>query len=1044
MLTRILSKFKGGVHATRDDGTLDLPPVETCSLELLKRSDEQVPKTWKNIDVYPPVAKAIPAEPLDGILYRNRQRILDINEALGLSDDDFDTLLMPIIRNFASFVHLLPSSESHHHRGAGGALRHSLEVAFWSARAAEDIIFCRNSDPSERRKIEPLWRVATCVAGLLHDAGKPIADVTVTDEHGEIWHPLQQPLYEYLRAKKRQGYYISWRGGRYKRHEAFTQRAFDKIVPSAFVSHLMAHDPNIMFAINDAFYTLDDSNHIAKIVNWADQESVRRDAMEDVERRTGGDFDYGLPVHRHVFNSMRRLLQTGKWTINEPGAKVWHGDEGTFVVFKHGLTEIISDIKKEVGVTIRNDSDGLVDEFIQRGLVRPRYVPGGEPQSDDELGEYYLYWVITPKILETSGGGEPVKLTAIKIDSADRLFRNEVPAAADIRVWSTEELGGGLQPEFGSSRSIETVGGDGVNMETGEVVAPGQPTATDNSDPAKAEGGAQPGNVEPAASTNSASDLTPENTPALEDPEEMPFGNPGNASSVENAGNSESPENNPKQSLLHRAKAGFGGQNPQPKKQKAETVPEPKSEPEQKKDNADSSPTDVNSLLSSIDDEMELPFGLSEHSEESVEQTSSCPANQGDSSEEESPAERRESKPESEQSRPPVADDTQKLPESAPARPENRLSPEKPAAVKSAVVDDDGSPAKKNQSKRPAKKAANSQAALNPLLSKRNSAPQKERATKSAPVKKMGKYKDISKKSSETAPIYKPVEGDPVEAFKQFVMDNTATGTGQIIETLVETVVTQGEQLGKRWFIENGNVAIAYPSAFEGVTSSAADALSRLDKAKILKANPRQPMSKVMEIHGVMALVLDDRTSAIVVGYLKTQEKAIDPLYVPPHPDLKVVRRAIVAGPEKKDAKKRQSQKKSTAKTERQVKNSSNSGGKKAGKSDTIPKRSPEKAKQRPGSSSSAGGVSERHQVAIDAMSELVEQMIAGEGDLVDDMTVDGPDKSVPHAVLKTLKLRYPSLSQSLARQNFWKAAKERGFAWDTNSGTYTLRDKKA
>lgn len=195
MLSKILNKMRGGTHATRADGTLDLPPVESCSLEMLKRSGEQIPQKWKDIEIYPPIARAIPAEPLDGILYRNRERILDISEALGLRDADFDSLMMPVIRNFASFVHLLPSSENHHHRGAGGALKHSLEVAFWSARAAEDIIFCRNADPRERRKIEPLWRVATCVAGLLHDAGKPIADVTVTDENGELWHPLEQSLY---------------------------------------------------------------------------------------------------------------------------------------------------------------------------------------------------------------------------------------------------------------------------------------------------------------------------------------------------------------------------------------------------------------------------------------------------------------------------------------------------------------------------------------------------------------------------------------------------------------------------------------------------------------------------------------------------------------------------------------------------------------------------------------------------------------------------------------------------------------------------------
>jgi hypothetical protein len=1037
MLTKILGKFKGGVHATKEDGTLDLPPVETCSLELLKRSDEQVPKTWKNIDVYPPVAKAIPAEPLDGILYRNRQRILDINEALGLSDEEFDTLLMPIIRNFASFVHLLPSSEAHHHRGAGGALRHSLEVAFWSARAAEDIIFCRNSNPVERRKIEPLWRVATCVAGLLHDAGKPIADVTVADENGEIWHPLQQPLYEFLRSKRRSGYYISWRGGRYKRHEAFTQRAFDKIVPSSFVSHLMAHDPNIMFAVNDAFYTLDDSNHIAKIVNWADQESVRRDAMEDVERRTGGDFDYGLPIHRHVFNSMRRLLQNGKWTINQPGAKVWHGDEGTFVVFKHGLTEIISDIKKEVGVTIRNDADGLVDEFIQRGLVRPRYVPGGEPQSDEELGEYYLYWVITPKILENAGGGEPIKLTAIKIDSADRLFRSELPAAADIKVWSTEELGGGFQPEFGASQCVETVCGDDVNIETGEVVAAAPASPDDSAQTGK------PGSEASAELAESESDV-PGDTPDTKQQNAKTAGSDqiavagadagGESTSAEPQDTENSPENNPKQSLLHRAKTGFGGPKRQPKQQQTEKATEPKE--------TEPASSDVSSLLSSIDEDMEMPFGLSEESEEEDSEDSSEPSKPDDlkvsSSQEQKPCrEPEKEKPAEPKEAPSEATKVEKLevevstaeiPTSDPAK---RQAPE-------ALSGD------KSHSKKARKQKVSSHASLNPLLNKQQGSTEKAPINKTAPVRKMGKYKNIEKKASETALMYKPLDGDPKQNFKQFVLDNAATGTGQIIETLVETVVEHGEQLGRRWFIEDGSIAIAYPSAFEGITASSADALNRLDKANILKANPKQPMSKVMEIHGVMSLVLDDRTSEIIVAYLKAQEKAIDPLYVPPHPDLKVVKRAIVAVPDKIDAKKRQPSKQQSKKPKKRSEISSNFSGKSGRKGDTGPNQNSGKQSQPKPASGEVEGVSARTKAAIDAMDELVEQMIAGEGDLVDDMSIDGSDRSVPHSVVNALKVRYPTISQSLARQNFWKAAKEHGFAWETKDGKYTLRDKKA
>jgi conjugal transfer pilus assembly protein TraI len=1028
MLSKILNKMRGGTHATRADGTLDLPPVESCSLEMLKRSGEQIPQKWKDIEIYPPIARAIPAEPLDGILYRNRERILDISEALGLRDADFDSLMMPVIRNFASFVHLLPSSENHHHRGAGGALKHSLEVAFWSARAAEDIIFCRNADPRERRKIEPLWRVATCVAGLLHDAGKPIADVTVTDENGELWHPLEQSLYEYLRQKKRSGYYISWRGGRYKRHEAFTQRAFDKIVPASFVTHMMAHDPNIMFAINDAFYALDDSNHIAKIINWADHESVRRDAMEDVERKVGADFDYGLPVHRHIFNSIRRLIQSGKWTVNQPGAKIWHGDDGTYLVFKHGLTEIISDIKKEVGVTIRNDPDGLVDELIQRGLVRPRYVPGGEPQSDEELGEYYLYWVITPKALEQAGGGQPIKLTTIKIDSAERIFRNEMPATADLKVWSTEDLGGGFQPEFGSGRGVSSVGGDAVNTETGEVVSRG--TADQHTEQPAPE---SPPTTEQGGTEYDLSGHLP-SSGAVESSSTRPS-NKNEMAEVPSADPKVSPENDPKQSLIHRARQGKPAHKPKkPANKVAQQKPDssdnanaaqPVSGEDKPGSQTKEPENDLQSVLAAIDDDMELPFG-------------------GGSVDPE------ETKPATPQSSESVADSTRSV-EKKPS--EIEANKDSPSPAQGRAREDGANTSEQEQPKvkeQPAKpkeaakpRSGTKSAAPNPLL-KKPAETAKTAGGRTVPVKRMGKYKNIEKKPSDSTVLYQPVDGDPVAGFKQFITDNTASGAGQILETLVDSVIHDGEVLGKRWFIEDGSVAIAYPSAFEGITSSSADALNRLDAAKLLKKNPKQPMSKVMEVHDVMALVLDDRTSEIIIAYLKVQEQSIDPLYVPPHPDLKVVKRAVKAVPDKSDANPRRGKSKDVTNRERQPKKRTNSGKKSPVKSDTKPTNQAVNEFEQSEAGNDGTQRLTRHGIAAEAMIELVDQMIAGTGELTDDMTTEGGDKSVPHKVVDILKIRYPTLTQSSARKQFWVAAKKRGFGWSVNKGLFTLRNRES
>lgn len=1052
----LLKLFKKKGSVSGDDDLLDLPPADSCSLEMLRRSGEQVPEKWKKIDVYPPMARAIPSEPLDGILYRNRDRILEINEALGLSDKDFDSLLMPVIRNFASFVHLLPSSESHHHRGAGGALRHSLEVAFWSARAAEDVIFCRNADPRKRRKIEPLWRVAACVAGLLHDAGKPISDVSITDETGQVWHPLEQTLYEFLRAKRRDGYYISWRGGRYKRHEAFTQRAFDKIVPSSFVTHLMAHDPDIMFAIHDAFYALDDSNLISKIITWADHESVRRDAMEDVERKVGADFDYGLPVHRHIFNAIRRLVKAGKWTTNQPGAKIWHGDEGTFLVFKHGLLDIISDIKKEVGVTIRNDPDGLTDELIQRGLVRPRYLPDGEPQNDDELGEYYLYWVITPKALENAGGGTPVKLTTIKIDSGDRIFRNEAPANADIKVWATEQLGGGVQIEHDSSRGMATVGDDHVNTETGEIVATGAGATAEEVNAGEPDASPSSVTVEQTPNEQVVPSTAEEVVSNKYTPGEGEASEPQASEPVQDS----EPASDPMQSLIARAGKPRNKQTSKSKKpQQSKASDSEQSRETLKSKKTENEEASVEDVLAAIDDEMDLPFG---GGGPAPAEQSSTSQNQGvpgavDEVEEKAPDDADKAATESESGQ--GAAQAKPLTSELKSEPSNKrqseiqpasssgdgsagtevrtarseqISPRK--AVPNDSKDVQASGTSGSDSVKPVQaKTKPKGAAPNSLLSARSPEGTNKRSKNSnAPIMKMGKHKAIDKKPSDTAVLHKPTEGDPAAGFQQLILDNSSTGAGQILERLVEAVVTHGEVLGKRWFIEDGIVAIAYPVAFEGVTESAADALGRLDKAKILKANPRQPMSKVVEIHGVMALVLDRRTSEIIVSYLKAQEQTIDPLYVPPHPDLKVVKRPSKAVPESNPAYKRPQKKKTP---------------RKGAKKDSIPAVNSNPRSQNGSQKESAVApdgnaipMQNRHEMASEAMLEIVDQMIAGSGELVDEMTINGGDRSVPHDVLSGLKIRYPKLTQSLARQSFWKAAKKRGYGWSTNKGLFTLR----
>lgn len=1038
MLNKIRNIF-GGSQGEHRGSRSSLPAVETCSLSLLKKPKTSVPKEWEEIEVYPPMARSLVAEPIDGIIYRNRERILQINEALGLPDDEFDRLMMPVIRNFASFVHLLPSSENHHHRGSGGALKHSLEVAFWSARAAEDVIFCMKGDPATRRKVEPLWRVATCIAGLLHDAGKPIADIEVRDQDGNRWHPLECHLYDWLRNNRIERYFIEWREGRYKRHETFTQRAFDRIVPSEIVTHMMAHDRNIIYRISDAYYGLDDGNHISKIVSWADHESTRRDVAQDVELRTGSDFNYGIPVHRHLFSAARRLISAGRWKVNEPGAKVWHCSEGTFLVWKHALTELIDEVKKETGVNVRKEPDEIADELVQRNMAKPKYIDGQEPDTDDELGAYYLYWVITPKALTEGRDPDSIKLTALKIDTPDRLFANDIPPEAEIKIWATNLEGQPISPEDSLPEGSLVVGGAVVDGSTGEILGGSQDTVV-----------AHPGQDQPRNDGQTRS----ESEPLVDGSESTTVPTPVLAikpnTDDEPQGNSEAKAEpaaaEKRMSPLDRMLAG-GGHSPALKpnrkanrkeREKPEpapglsgdapkntgAIPEKPVAPEQRSEEQKdkSKPEQALQSLQSIGDDLDFPFGIDEADEVVKPQASEVP---GDEAKPDAPARSPEAETRNGQSKPALSNHNHEAvgtakvvesPQSKPAKkpaaePSKANSTAKPGADKKT---DPSSESNQTHSTKPRAKSGEEQ----PGSSEKN---------KAAPPKTvvLGKHRKPSEKSNSKPLNVQPSSADPVAAYEQFVKDNHAAG--RILDDLITSVVDNGEVLGARWFIFESRVTIAYPYAFENGEVEPLDALAELEKHGLLYLNPSNPMRKVLEFDGVNAIALATRPSAIITAYLVSREKTIDPHFVAPSPDLRLMRSR-----KKVDLMPKNDKKTTPDKLRREKPQNPQIG--KAPKPDN---------KGHEMSPAKNGKQESRKEVGIRLSNNLVEQMVAGEGEWLIGYKKSDKAISVSDMVIDRIALDEPMASKRLLKQYFWQAADAKGYHWDFTGNQLTLKERE-
>lgn len=382
----------------------------------------------EDVPRYPPFAKGLPVADVAKVVGTQIELATKIRASLGFNAEEFSRFVAPVITRYAEFVHLLPASESHHHRGAGGLFRHGLEVAFWSAQASQSIIFSMSGTPRERRDNDPKWRLACCFAGLLHDVGKPLSDVAVTDRDGGVtWNPYANSLYGWSKQNGISRYFLRWRDKRHKRHENFSLLAIERILPPEVLEYLSSGGPEILEAMLEAIAGTGTHQPVTRVMLKADQESVARDLKQS--RFDGDEYAYGVPVERYVFDAIRRLVKTGKWRTNEPGGQVWRTADGVFVVWK-GLGDLYALIEKDEIPGIPRDIDTLADILIERGYAIPQeYVE----TSSGEIARY-RYWELAPEILQKDLSSGSIRLMCLRLESAELVFTTEPPPAIEGKL----------------------------------------------------------------------------------------------------------------------------------------------------------------------------------------------------------------------------------------------------------------------------------------------------------------------------------------------------------------------------------------------------------------------------------------------------------------------------------------------------------------------------------------------------------------------------------------------------------------------------------
>lgn len=355
---------------------------------------------------YPPYQQGYPGlVPGEWFMRTYQKELLDrIEGSIGMPESEFKLYLEPVIVGFSELAHMLPASENHHHSGPGGLIRHCLEVAALTLDGCLTTQFDYDETPAQRSMRLRRWYVAGVIAGLLHDAGKPLSDITAMDFNGEHqWFYGADSLHEWATRFGLERYFLHWNAKRHGNHVQVSVSLVTDLVPRETRRWLLEGGHDIYEQMLDAIAGAGEGS-LTKLVRWADCASVERDLKRGA--REGSSGDTGVPVTRLVIDAMLRLISDGKWKVNEAGGRVWTTIEGVFVAWNYGAEEVVNLIVKD-GMPIPRSADTLAATLINHDLIER--AAGGD-----------VYWLVTPHLMRKNG--KAPALRCIKLSSPDILF----------------------------------------------------------------------------------------------------------------------------------------------------------------------------------------------------------------------------------------------------------------------------------------------------------------------------------------------------------------------------------------------------------------------------------------------------------------------------------------------------------------------------------------------------------------------------------------------------------------------------------------------
>jgi len=329
--------------------------------------------------------QTVQAVELDEYLPLLKGGIDALRHETGFDTGTFEKLVMPMLRRYLSWVHLLPASASHHHARLGGLAIHGLDVATMAARNAHNAVL--DFDPAYTRDLElranrrSLWPLAAATAGLHHDLGKILIDQIVTcADTGEVWNPFVSDMLSWSKKQNVKRYAVRWRGNdRLHRHESFGLFLMGTIAGQEVLGSLAGLGRDVIEAVlMSVSGERDDPSGMRQMVHQADVASSKldRDSGQAYWSESNATAD---PVLGRLLDVAATLVRKRVWKVNTPGHHLWVTSSGAYLIWPQAFTALRQElVNNQNSVGIPNDPTEIAEMFLRARIAMPRELSNGQ------------------------------------------------------------------------------------------------------------------------------------------------------------------------------------------------------------------------------------------------------------------------------------------------------------------------------------------------------------------------------------------------------------------------------------------------------------------------------------------------------------------------------------------------------------------------------------------------------------------------------------------------------------------------------------------